>query len=253
MNDLVRHSKLFVKRNASTILTCVGGVGVVATSVLAVKATPKALYLLDEAKEEKGEELTKMEVVRVAGPVYIPAVITGVSTLACIFGANILNQRQQAAITSAYALVNNSYKEYKKKVEELYGEGAGSNIRKELAKDKYEDYEFDLEEDDGKQLFYDDLSKRYFRAKKEDVVNAAYQINKKIQEYSGANVNEYYDWLGIEPIEFGERYGWTTDLMMASTWSNWLSFYYEKVLLEDGMECEIITMSCEPEFDYEYY
>ena len=42
----------FLKRNASTILTCVGAVGVVATSVMAVKATPKALILLEKAKGE---------------------------------------------------------------------------------------------------------------------------------------------------------------------------------------------------------
>ena len=55
MNNLLRCSKLFVKRNASTILTSVGGVGVVATSVMAVKATPKAIALLEQAKEEKQE------------------------------------------------------------------------------------------------------------------------------------------------------------------------------------------------------
>lgn len=49
-------NKQFWHRNASTVLSCLGGVGVVATSVLAVKATPKALKLIDKAKEEKGED-----------------------------------------------------------------------------------------------------------------------------------------------------------------------------------------------------
>ena len=116
MNHLLHHSKLFFKRNSSTILTCVGALGVVTTSVLAVKATPKALALIEAAKEEKGEELTPVETVQVAGPVYIPAIVTGVSTIACIFGANALNKRQQAALMSAYALLDSSYKEYKAKV-----------------------------------------------------------------------------------------------------------------------------------------
>ena len=49
-------NKQFWHRNASTVLSCLGGVGVVATSVLAVKATPKALKLIDKEKEEKGED-----------------------------------------------------------------------------------------------------------------------------------------------------------------------------------------------------
>lgn len=45
----------FWHRNASTVLTCLGGVGVVVTSVMAVKATPKALKKIETAEQEKGE------------------------------------------------------------------------------------------------------------------------------------------------------------------------------------------------------
>ena len=83
--------KEFLRCNSSTILTCIGAVGVVATAVMAVKATPRALECIEEAREEKGEELTKFEVVNVAGPAYIPAVITGAATVACIFGANVIS------------------------------------------------------------------------------------------------------------------------------------------------------------------
>jgi len=141
MNKLVHQSTRFIKRDASTILTCVGGAGVVATSVMAVKATPKALMLLEAAKQEKGEELTTLETFKVAGPVYIPSVVMGVTTLACIFGANMLNKRQQASLMSAYALLDNSYKDYKKKVTELYGEQVDTKIKTEVAKDKYEEKE----------------------------------------------------------------------------------------------------------------
>ena len=89
--NLLSSSKLFLKRNSSTILTCIGAAGVIATSVLAVKATPKAMALLEQSEEEKGEKLTNMEKVQVAGPAYIPAAIVGASTIACIFGANVLS------------------------------------------------------------------------------------------------------------------------------------------------------------------
>ena len=132
MNDLFGKTKLFFKRNSSTILTCVGSIGVVTTAVLAVKATPKAIRLLESAEEEKGEELTTLETVKIAGPAYIPAAITGVSTIACIFGANILSKCQQASLMSAYALIENSYKEYKNKLKVLYGDDADKEITKEI-------------------------------------------------------------------------------------------------------------------------
>ena len=125
---LISKSQLFLKRNAPTILTCMGGVGVVATTVMAVKATPKALTLLEEAKEEKGEVLTELEVVKTIAPCYIPTILMGAATISCIFGANILNKRQQASLASAYALLSTSYKEYKDKVEEMMGEGANEQI-----------------------------------------------------------------------------------------------------------------------------
>ena len=148
--SLLQDSTLFLKRHASTILTYAGGAGVIATSVMAVKATPKAFALLENAKTKKGEGLTKLEKIKVAGIEYIPAIIMGVSTIICIFGANALNKRQQAALISAYALLNNSYKDYKKKLAELYGEYAVEEIKKEIAKDKYEKCSYPLE--DGKEL-----------------------------------------------------------------------------------------------------
>ena len=119
----------FIKRNASTILTCLGAVGVVSTAVMAVKATPKAMSLIDDAMEEKGDKLTTWEKIVVAGPTYAPAVITGAATIACIFGSNVISKHQQASLMGAYALLDNSYKEYKKKVDELYGEEAGEHVR----------------------------------------------------------------------------------------------------------------------------
>ena len=72
VGNLLASSKLFLKRNSSTILTIVGAAGVVATAVTAVWATPKALKLLEDAKRDKGEELTKIETVQVAAPAYVP-------------------------------------------------------------------------------------------------------------------------------------------------------------------------------------
>lgn len=251
MNKLLRRTKLFLDRNGSTILTCVGGVGVIATSVLAVKATPKALMLLEEAKKEKGEELTKVEVIKTAGPAYIPAIITGAATIACVFGANVLNKRQQASLMSAYALLDNSYKDYKKKVGELYGEEAAAKVTEEIAKDRYKEADVNLESDDP--LFYDEFSGRYFNAPIEKVLKAEYEINRKISLWGGAELNEFYNWLDIPPIDVGKNMGWSTGGLMADTWKDWLDFNHKKVVMDDGLECTIISTWPEPMYDYEYY
>ena len=139
-------TKLFLKQNGSTILTCIGGIGVIATAVTAVKVTPKVVKLLEEERKLKDEELTKLEVAKIAGPYYIPSILIGVGTLACIFGANTLSRRQQASLASAYALLDSSFKEYKKKAIKLYGEESDKEIISEIARDKYIDEDIQVEE-----------------------------------------------------------------------------------------------------------
>lgn len=156
----------------STILTCIGAVGVVITSVLAAKATPKAIKAIEEAsdKKEDFEDLTKIEIFKAAAPLYLPAFVSGVATIGCLFGANILNKHQQASFAGAYALLDTSYKKYKNKVKELYGEGTDDNIIEEMAKDEYEEEPPSPEVPKGKALFFDSLTLQYFEADMDDVI-----------------------------------------------------------------------------------
>lgn len=241
--NLLRSSMIFLKKNASTILTCAGGTGVIATSIMAVKATPKALTLLENAKEEKGEDLTKLEKVKVAGPAYLPAVLMGASTIACIFGANILNQRQQAALMSAYALLDNSYKDYKKKVEELYGKDMNYFVREKITKNKYKKNKNPVEDD--MQLFYDEFSQRYFESTTENVIRAENKINRIIATDYCVYLNEFYELLGVERVDYGDYLGWSMDEI--------IDFHHQKVIMEDGMECTIISMYTEPTFEFNDY
>lgn len=246
--------KPFIKKNAPTILTCIGAAGVVATTVMAVKATPKALTILKDAEEEKGEKLTKWEKVNVAGPVYIPTVITGAATIACIFSSNIISKRQQAALTSAYALLDSSYREYKKKVEELHGEEAGEQIRAEIAKDKYAG-DGELLEDD-KELFFDFYSGRYFESTKEMVMWAQYETNRAMFVNGAVSLNEYYAFLGLEQKPEYELVGWSCGQIEEMYWHPWIEFTYEDIIIDEeseesgGMECTIIHLAMEPFIDY---
>ena len=249
MKGLVRSSQLYLKRNASTILTIVGGAGVVTTTVLGIKATPKALSLLDNAKQEKGEDLTKLEKVKVAAPVYIPTMVSGVATLTCIFGANVLNKRNQASLTSAYALLDSSYKEYKNKVVELYGEDANDHVKDEIAKDKYEE----VETKDDEQLFYDDFSNRYFISTPAKVMQAEYNVNRDIHMRGWAELNDFYDWLGIEDFEEDYGLGWSEGGNYEYYWQAWVDFNHRTVIMDNGTKYTAIMMFQEPYPDYADY
>lgn len=243
--------KVFFKRHGATILTTIGAIGVVATAVTAVKATPKATVLLKEAKKEKGEPLTKLEKIKTAGPAYIPALIVGASTIACIFGANALNKRQQAALMSAYALLDSSYKEYKNKVKDLLGEEAEQEIREELAKDKYPEEGIQLKGDNI--LFYDDFSNRYFQSTLYDVQRAEYSINRDLMMRDYATLNEFYSYLGLEPIKGGDDLGWSISMNQDYYWQTWIDFSHYKTVMDDGLECHVIAMFQEPNLHWHEY
>lgn len=248
MDGLLAKSEMFFEKNSSTILTCIGAIGVAATAVMAVKATPKAIAMLDKAKEEKGEELTKLETFKVAAPAYIPATVVGVSTIACIFGANILNKKQQASLMSAYALVDNYYKEYKNKLKELYGDDADTKVTQEMARDKYKEYDVPVSED--KQLFFDMFSMRYFESTMEEVMRAENNFNKNLTLGGHASLNEFYDMLGIPRVDYGYELGWSHKAGGAFYGYSWVDFEHEKVILDDDLECYIISMSHEPTYDW---
>lgn len=254
MEGLLRQAQRFCKRNTSTILTVMGGAGAITTTILAVKATPKAIKLIEEAEEIKGEELTTMEKVQVAGTKYIPTIISGTATLACIFGANILNKRQQAALMSAYMLVDNSYKEYKEKVKELYGEETHQEIVNTIMIEKAEDVyihsdciftscDLSVEENDGKpKMFYDEHSNRYFEATIEQVITAEYHFNRNYTLRGCGVLNELYEFLGLKPTEYGDIMGWAVNDYEIY----WVDFNHRKVVMPDGMEVYIIETAIDP-------
>lgn len=237
--NLLNSSKLFLRRNSPTILTFLGAAGVVATSIAAAKATPKAMALLKKTKEEKGEELTKLEMVKVAGPAYIPAVAIGASTIACIFGANALNKKTQASIMSAYALLDTSYKQYKSKVKELYGENSDRNVKKEIAKDKFKDN--DIHINNEKILFFDFYSLRYFESTERLVLKAENRVNELLKLYGRASLNDFYESLGMPTAYTGYELWWNVQKCPS------VEFTHDITTMDDGLECCVISMSVEPE------
>ena len=240
-------AQYFLRKHSTTILTVAGATGVVVTSVLAVKATPKALLLLEEAKKEKGDELTPVEVVKAAWKPYIPTFLVGTSTIACIFGINYLSVKNQASLMSAYALLDSSYKEYQNKVKELHGEEADVNVKHELAKARLDDA---LIVEEGNMMFFDYYSMNCFESTMENVLLAEAEFLKILEDRGYACINEYYDILALPHVEFGYQLGWF-DVENNDPYNcHELEFKYEKGTLPSGQEYCIITTNMPPSADY---
>ncbi len=248
-------AQMFLRRHSSTILTVVGSAGVVTTAVLAVKATPKALELIEEEKNRQNRELfldalsndwemcsqidklKPLEVVKVAWKPYIPAAVTGLSTIACIFGANYLNARKQATLMSAYAVLDSAFKEYREKTKELYSDNL---IDQEIVKSKFDK---SMVLDSNKELFYDMQSMQYFESTMEEVEQAEDIFNQNFTSSDSAYLNEFLELLDIPLVDFGYDIGWCSQ-------AGEMKFIHDKIVLEDGLECTIITMDYPPSLQY---
>lgn len=250
--QLVEQTVLYLKRHSPTILTCLGAFGVIVTAASAIKATPKAIDILDLATEDKGDELTKIEIVQLVGPSYIPTIIFGASTIACIFGANVMNRRQQATLASAYALLNRTYCDYRNKIVELYGKESDENIRKETVKDKMRKADISISDSENL-IFYIEQYGKFFERTMTQVQDAEYQINRKFALEGEASLNDFFEFLGLPRTEAGEALGWSQESSFDFYNYCWIEFEHKLVKTDDdveGFECYIIDMPYAPSVGY---
>lgn len=263
MNKSISYSKLWLQRSSPTILTCLSAGGVIITSILAVKATPKALQKVrqDSRINHGGDPAayTRVEAFKSAWVYYVPATVAGAATIGCIFGANIMSRHQRAAITSAYALINNVYRDYKGKVKELYGEETHQKIMNSIAKEKCRDVyisspglckssSLDFDEHDPKdnRLFYDVFSNRYFESSVVRVIEAEYHLNRNWW-LGSACLNDFYELLGLDPVDGGDELSWFPEDGIC-----WLDFDHHKTVLDDGLEVYMVEFVFSPRLATEF-
>lgn len=244
-----------LKQQSPTILSCIGAAGVIATAVLAVRATPKALDLIAVASYEKSKEtddpITTVETIKAAWKPYIPAVAVGMATIICIFSANVLNKRQQATLISAYALLDQTYKEYRSKAIEMFGQEMDEQIQKEIAKDHYEGSDVEAGQANGKVLFYEPHYGKFFERTMLEVRDAEYQLNRKLKKWGAVSLNDFFEFLDLPKIDSGDTIGWAEELVCDYYSPSWVDFEHELVTMDDGMECYIINMSVNPALDFD--
>ena len=247
-----------LRRSSPTILTALGIVGVVGTAVMAVRATPKALKLIKAKKDElETDKLTPMELVQTTWRCYIPSALIGVGTITCIVGIGVMDKRNQAALTSAYTMLNESYKQYRQAAKKVYGEDADNKIHTEMAKDAkvassdwgYQVYNMDMDPESEQVLFYDLTSKKYFTTTMAAVLNAQYHVNRNLSLRGDCSLNEYLSFLGVDGVDKGDEVGWDISYMVEELESYWLDFDNYKTILEDGLEFIIIDTMAPNKFE----
>lgn len=217
--NIMRSAKLWTVKHSPEILTGLGIAGMLTTTVLAVRATPKALMLIEDAEFEKKEPLTVMEKVKVAWKPYIPAAITGVVSTACLIGASSVHVKRNAALATAYKLSETALMEYRDAVVETVGEKKEQAIQEKVNQNQLEKYPVNqtniYNTGKGNTLFLEPLSTRYFRSDIELVRRAENALNKEMLHgmYGYVSLNDFYDELGLEHTDAstGDTMGWNTE------------------------------------------
>lgn len=240
--------KTAIKKHSPEILTGIGIAGMITTTVMAVRATPKALILIEERKEEiEAEKLEAMDMVKTAWACYIPAVITGTLSVACLIGASSVNARRNAALATAYTLSESALKDYQGKVIEMFGEKKNEAVKDAVAKDKIEKNPVVTREiiitEKGNTLCYDAISGRYFKSDIDKLKKAAGVLNRQMLDDMYVSLNDFYYEIGLDNVKLGDELGWNVD-------DGYIDLSFSSQLASDGTPCLVIDYNVAPRYDY---
>ncbi len=241
--------KHFVNKRSPEILTGIGIAGMITTTVLAVKATPKAMELIEERKtQEWTDKLSPLEVVKVAWKPYIPAIVTGVTSTFCLIGASSVNSKRNAALATAYKLSETALTEYREKVIETIGEKREQTVRDKVAEERVKKNPVSKNEvivtNTGKTLCFDPISARYFYSSIEKIKRAENELNKEmLHAFSGyVSLNDFYDEIGLDHTSVGDDLGWNTDKLIDINFSSQLN--------DNGEPSVVLDYAIAPNYNY---
>ena len=195
------------------------------------------------------DKLEPKDVIKTVWKCYIPAVITGVMSVACIVGASSVNARRNAALMAAYTLSETSLKEYKEKVVDMVGESKEKEIREEIVKDKLEKNPVNDREvvitKTGNTLCYELMTGRYFRSDINSINAAVNELNRRMIASPCGNVslNEFFNEIGLSNTESGNMLGWNIDggtIEVDYTWQT----------ADNNEPCCVVEYITKPTYDY---
>lgn len=252
--------KNLTMKHSPEILMGIGITGMLSSTVMAVRATPKALILIEEEKRRinsdilestgevvKIEKLKPSDLVRTTWKCYLPAAITASVSIACLIGASKVNMRRNAALATAYAMSESTLKAYQKKVVEVVGEKKDAVIRDAVAKERVEKHPVKSSEviitGSGETLCYDVLSGRYFKSDIEKLRRTENELNKRMRDEIFISLNEFYYEIGLDGIKIGDDVGWNID-------NGYIEMNFSSQLSSEGTPCLVVDYLVAPEYDY---
>lgn len=252
VKGFVKATKKEISRKSPQILMVLGVSGMIATTVYAVKATPKALRLIEEekAKRDSNEKLKPLEVVKIAWKPYVPSAVIGALSISCLIGANSVSMRRTAALATAYKLSETALTEYKDAVIETIGEKKEKAVREKVSENKVKNNPIDSSSiiftGDGDTLCYDPLSGRYFKSNQEKIRKAVNDVNENMfNGCSYSSLNSFYSALNLETTELGNYLGWQLDT------DGLLKVDFDATLDSNGNPCLVIDYKTLPKYDYD--
>ena len=248
MKDFIKHAEIWTTKHSPEILTGLGITGMFSMTVMAVKATPKAMRLIEEKKrEEQIDALSVGETIKVAWKPYIPVALTGIFSTACLIGANSVNSRRNAALAAAYKLSETALAEYKEKVVETIGEKKEKEVRSKVAKSKVENNPPKSNEviltGKGKTLCFETLSGRYFYSDIDTIKQVENKLNHKLLRNDTLSLSEFYYEIGLPGTELGEIMEWDIDRGYID-----LDFVPNKT--PDDKPCFMVSHRVRPDYRY---
>lgn len=234
------------------ILTGIGITGMIGATFMAVKATPKALYLIEAKKEESEvEELTSVETIKTCWKCYIPATLTTVLSAVCLIGASTVSAKRNAALATAYSISEAALREYQEKVVEVIGEKKEKAVRDAVAKDQIErdpvtKSEVVIIDSNSNTLCYEPLSGRYFKSTIDKIKKAEIKLDRQMIQEMYVSLNDFYWEIGLDGTDLGDQMGWNLS-------KGYMDLSFSSQLADDGTPCAVIVYGIPPVYDYQNY
>lgn len=235
-------------KHSPEILIGLGVAGLLGTTILAVRETPKVLKLLDKKKEELDvEKLSVKDTVKTVWKNYIPCAVLAVTSVACIVGASNISARRNAALAAAYAIGNKAFSDYKEEVINLLGEEKEKEIKEKVADRLLKENPVTSKEviitDNNEHLCYDEITGRYFKSSQNKIKEAQNVINDRLRDEMWVSLNDLYYELGLPNVRVGDDLGWNVD-------DGYLDIILSSRIAEDGTPCLTLDYAVGPRYDY---
>lgn len=248
----IKSAERVLTKYSPGILTGIGIAGMIGATFMAVKATPKALYLIEtKKKESEVEELTSVEAIKTCWKCYIPATLTTVLSAACLIEASTVSAKRNAALATAYSISEAALREYQEKVVEVIGEKKEKAVRDAVAKDQIErdpvtKSEVVIIDSNSNTLCYEPLSGRYFKSTIDKIKKAEIKLDRQMIQEMYVSLNDFYWEIGLDGTDLGDKMGWNLS-------KGYMDLSFSSQLADDGTPCAVIVYGIPPVYDYQNY